>query len=88
VGKIPYTDRNGINAGNCKHSEETIRRVCVMLQNKPQVSSSVVARICKVGRTVPAAILKGETWGHVSCEYDFTERNLYNKRWGPKTRRQ
>lgn len=86
--KIPYTDRRGVNAGNCRTTEDTIHKICALLQDKPTVSFKVIARMCKVGKEAVRAIADGRNWAHISDGYDFTARNLYNRRWGPLERRQ
>ena len=71
------------------NSEEEIHKICKMMQDKPNLSCSSIARLCKVSKWIVLNILKGEQWKEISSQYDFSERKKvwskydWRKKWTP-----
>jgi len=61
----------GSNNPGAKHKDWEIHACCNLLETKPHLSLSVVARVTKVTVSTVRGIYKGRIWKHISCEYKF-----------------
>jgi len=59
----------GESAFASKYSEEEVRYVCTLLQER--LSSAKISRITGIPISTINGIRIGHSWGHISCEYDF-----------------
>lgn len=79
---LPYTYRKGTSSGHHHIDEEKAHEICKLLQDKPEVSATVIARMLKVSPNITSNIVKGQSWTHISHLYDFTARHTFNLKWG------
>lgn len=66
---------------NAKYTEEEVKFVCLLLQERPHLSLRQVSRLTKVGFRTVETIYRRQAWTDISIEYDFSRHKEAFKKY-------